>query len=192
MSNFLILYGTTDGHTAKIAAALATTLREGGATVTVRNATQPDQGPPLRNFDGVVVAASIHIGRYQRAVTRWVQTHAQELNGIPSAFLSVCLGILEQRPAAQEGVRAAAMRFLRRVGWEPLETKTIAGALPYTRYNWFKKRIMKRIAARAGNDTDTTRDYEYTNWDDLRAFAASFADKTAHRESGSALSGLLP
>ncbi|HXQ29123.1 MAG TPA: flavodoxin domain-containing protein [Gemmatimonadales bacterium] len=192
MSNLLILYGTTDGHTAKIAATLATTLREGGATVTVRNATQPDQVPPLRSFDGVVVAASIHVGSYQRAVTRWVRTHAQELNGIPSAFLSVCLGILEQRPAAQETVRATATRFLRRVGWEPRETKTIAGALPYTRYNWFKKRIMKRIAARAGNHTDTTRDYEYTNWEDLRAFAAAFADQAARRASGRALSGRLP
>jgi len=33
---------------------------------------------------------------------------------------------------------------------------------------------MKHIVAKAGGDTDTRRDYEYTDWDDLRRFAADF------------------
>ena len=33
---------------------------------------------------------------------------------------------------------------------------------------------MRRIVAKAGGDTDTTRDYEYTDWDDLWAFARAF------------------
>ena len=33
---------------------------------------------------------------------------------------------------------------------------------------------MKRIVAKAGGGTDTTRDYEYTDWNDLRAFALEF------------------
>jgi menaquinone-dependent protoporphyrinogen oxidase len=36
---------------------------------------------------------------------------------------------------------------------------------------------MKRIVAKAGGDTDTTRDYEYTDWEDLRRFAQDFARK---------------
>jgi menaquinone-dependent protoporphyrinogen oxidase len=50
----------------------------------------------------------------------------------------------------------------------------VAGALPYTRYNWLKRWVMKRIVAKAGGDTDTTRDYEYTNWEELRAFSEEF------------------
>jgi menaquinone-dependent protoporphyrinogen oxidase len=52
--------------------------------------------------------------------------------------------------------------------------KFVAGALPYTRYNWLKRWIMRRIVAKAGGDTDTTRDFEYTDWEDLRAFARTF------------------
>ena len=35
---------------------------------------------------------------------------------------------------------------------------------------------MKRIVAKAHGDTDTSRDYEYTEWNDIRQFANDFAD----------------
>lgn len=34
---------------------------------------------------------------------------------------------------------------------------------------------MKRIARKEGGDTDTSRDWEYTDWDSVEAFAAAFA-----------------
>ena len=34
--------------------------------------------------------------------------------------------------------------------------------------------VMKRIAAKAGGAIDTSRDYEYTDWADLRGFARQF------------------
>jgi menaquinone-dependent protoporphyrinogen oxidase len=47
----------------------------------------------------------------------------------------------------------------------------------YSRYNFLKRQMMKRIAAQAGRDTDTARDYGYTDWKDLdrstRGFAAT-------------------
>jgi len=33
---------------------------------------------------------------------------------------------------------------------------------------------MKRIAAKAGGDTDTSRDYEYTDWNALSRFTVQF------------------
>jgi menaquinone-dependent protoporphyrinogen oxidase len=33
---------------------------------------------------------------------------------------------------------------------------------------------MVRIVRKAGGDVDTSRDYEYTNWADVRAFAEEF------------------
>jgi menaquinone-dependent protoporphyrinogen oxidase len=35
--------------------------------------------------------------------------------------------------------------------------------------------MMRRIVAKAGGDTDTSRDYEYTDWADVRTFAEEFA-----------------
>jgi len=175
MARVLILYGTTDGHTKKVATALAGVLTWEGSRADVVDAQRvtPDIRPEA--YDGVLVAASIHVGGYQRAVKRWVTRHASAINRRPGAFVSVCLGILELRPDAQREVRAIMDRFLERSGWQPALTKTVAGALPYTKYGWLKKWIMRRIVAKAGGDTDTSRDYEYTDWDDLRAFARAFA-----------------
>jgi menaquinone-dependent protoporphyrinogen oxidase len=33
---------------------------------------------------------------------------------------------------------------------------------------------MKRIVQKAGGDVDTSRDYEYTDWEDVRRFGTQF------------------
>jgi menaquinone-dependent protoporphyrinogen oxidase len=97
------------------------------------------------------------------------------LNRRPSAFISVCLGVLQREEKVQQDVRAIMTRFLAASGWQPVFTTTVAGALLYTRYNLLMRWIMKRIAASAGGDTDTSRDYVYTDWAALRAFVEDFA-----------------
>ena len=177
MSRLLILYGTTNGHTRKIAIALGETLGAEGYPSDVIDAQRIPRELDPATYDGVVVAASIHAGGYQRTVQRWVRRHAEQLNVVPSAFVSVCLGILERRPEPQQQVREIMNRFLQVTGWQPTATKTVPGALLYTQYDWLTRWLMKRIVAKAGGDTDTTRDYEYTDWDDLRTFAQEFARK---------------
>jgi len=46
-----------------------------------------------------------------------------------------------------------------------------AGATPYTRYGWFVRFMMRNIARRRGLGTDTSRDYEYTDWQAVEQFA---------------------
>ena len=49
----------------------------------------------------------------------------------------------------------------------------------YTHYGWLKRLMMKRIVGKAGGSTDTTRDHEYTDWNDLRNFAREFTKRLA-------------
>jgi menaquinone-dependent protoporphyrinogen oxidase len=58
----------------------------------------------------------------------------------------------------------------------------VAGALPYTRYNFLVRFLMKRIARKAGGPTDTSRDYDFTDWAALDRFAAAFADTAVGSE----------
>jgi menaquinone-dependent protoporphyrinogen oxidase len=61
----------------------------------------------------------------------------------------------------------------------------VAGALPYTRYNFLIRFMMRRIVKTEGGDTDTSRDYEYTDWAAVDRFAAEFVDEvTASRPIG--------
>jgi len=87
----------------------------------------------------------------------------------------VCLGVLQHDPGVDRELKAIIDRFLAATGWQPDVVKIVAGALPYTRYNWFTRVAMKRIVRKAGGDTDTSRDYEYTDWDDVRRFAGVVA-----------------
>src|SRR5690349_6236976 len=94
MARILVVYGTTHRHTAKVAVAIAETLRQQGKTVDVHDASLTQPQPD--DYDGVVVAASVHAGKYQRPLVRWVQAHRAALNSKPTAFVSVCLGVLQR------------------------------------------------------------------------------------------------
>lgn len=185
MTRMLVVYGTTDGHTAKVAGAIADTLRAHGAAVDVQQIGRTHCFPD--SYDGVIVAAPVRGGKYLKAIRRWVRAHASVLNARPTSFVSVCLGILQHDAAVDRTLKAIMSRFLAETGWQPVVTKQVAGALPYTRYNWFIRRVMKRIAAKAGGDTDTTRDYEYTDWQDLRSFTEQFGLLAARHATASAL-----
>ncbi|MGE5802228.1 MAG: flavodoxin domain-containing protein [Gemmatimonadota bacterium] len=181
MSHILIVYGTTDGHTRKIAQVLAEDLRAKRCSVDIMDAADNVRRVSPEGYHGVIVAASVHIGDYQKTVARWVRQHAAALSAVPSAFLSVSLAMLERRAQVRSEIISIMERFLERCGWRPTITKMVAGALPYTRYGWLKRKMMKRIVAEAGGDVDTTRDYEYTDWIDLRHFAEDFAGLASER-----------
>ena len=187
MAGALIVYGTTDGHTANVARRMAQMLTAAGIRPIA--VVQPSGILPRPDaFDAVIVAASVHRGRYQKPVARWVQAHAVRLNGKTSAFVSVSLGILQQDPAVQREIHRIVERFLLGSDWRPSTTIDVAGALPYTRYNWLKRWMMRRIAAKAGGDTDTSRDYEYTDWQALNTFCVQFARRVNVAERPAAAS----
>ena len=172
MARILVLYGTTERHTEKIAAAIGRSLTALGLDVRLIEAGTQDPLPSF--YDGVIVAASLHAGKYQKTVAAWVRGHLAELNARPAAFVTVCLAAASKRPGAAVEVDAISKRFVDQLGWRPAVTKAVAGALLYTQYNFFIRWFMRRIAAKEGGDTDTSRDYEYTDWGDLRRFSQQF------------------
>ena len=171
MPRLLVVYGTTDGQTAKICYFLASELMRLGAEVDLEEAGTGTADPSA--YAGVVVAGSIHAGGYQKSLIRWVRQHAMVLGTKPSVFMSVCLGILENNPKTRAELDRILDDFARRTGWRATQVKEVAGALKYTQYGWLKKRVLRYIAGKAGGSTDTSRDHEYTDWNDLRAFAES-------------------
>lgn len=170
-----MLYGTSAGHSAKVAAAAAETLLEAGLLTETVNAAQ--RPPDADAYDAVLVVAPVHAGNYPPAVRSWVRRHARALNAQPSAFVSVCLGVLQGDPKVQRDLDDIRQRFLAKTGWTPNSVTAVAGALMYSRYNLVERIMMKRIAAQAGGSTDTSRDVEYTDWAELERFVRGFAGR---------------
>ena len=176
MSRILIVYGTTSGHTAKVATALAQTLRERGSIVDVINAASRSWPSPS-GYNAVIVAASVHGGRFQRSIARWVRSYARDLNKKPTAFVTVCLAAVNAGTEEQQNIAKVMDRFFHETGWLPTIRKAVAGALLYTKYNWLTRWMMRRIVSRHHGDVDTSRDYEYTDWNDLAEFARDFHER---------------
>lgn len=178
MSRILILYGTTDGQTARIAEFLAEAMRAEGAMVDEVNAGTMDVAPSPSDYDGVIVAASVHVGGVQRAVRAWAKAHAPELMRRPTAFLLVCLGMLEHDPAVTRDLERIIARFRADTGWTPGFERLVAGAMPFTRYPLWKRLMMRWIVRKVEPDLDIHRDYEYTDWEMLRRLAREFHQMT--------------
>lgn len=171
----LIVYGTRYGQTAKIADRVADMLGNAGCDVDIRSAPEIPPGFPLAGANGVIVAASVIVGRHQRAVERFVRDHLDELNRVPSAFLSVSGAAASRQSDGPANARLQLEHFLTRTGWRPRETRCVAGAVSYTAYGPLTRWLIRTIQAREGGPTDTSRDHEFTDWEDLRRFAEEFA-----------------
>jgi len=176
MANVLIVYVTRLGHTQRIAARMAQALRAWGHGVELIDAEQPYGGLKLDRFDRFIVGAPILAGGYPRAVARFVRKHRALLEQVPSAFFSVGLAIASRTHDGRAQTQAVVDRFLKRTGFHPAHVELIAGGLPYTKYNFLIRFVMRRIAEKEGGDTDTTRDYEYTDWDAVEQFAVDFVN----------------
>lgn len=174
MARLLIVYGTTEGQTAKIAEHIGAALKRKGHDITLRRARDADD-EAVSGYDGIVAGGSLHIGRYQRDLRGFIERHAALLRSRPSAFFSVSLAAASREPEKRKAPLRIAERFVASVGWSPDPIASFGGALKYTRYGWLKRLLMRRIAAKEGGDTDTRRDFEYTDWDDVSRFADAFA-----------------
>jgi menaquinone-dependent protoporphyrinogen oxidase len=172
MAQVLILYATTEGHTVRVAERMAQGLRAQGHEVQALRAEPGAMPPDFERYDGVIVGASVHYGRHPGHLRALLRQHGAALAARRSAFFSVSLSARHKPQAAQRYLQT----FLRQAGWQPQQTATFAGALPYSKYAPWKRLLMIAFVALAGGDTDASRDYEYTDWDAVDRFAEDFAD----------------
>jgi menaquinone-dependent protoporphyrinogen oxidase len=189
MSAVGIFYATREGHTRRIAEHLAAVLRSSGIAVDVLNVKEVPAEVPLTRYDAVVLAASVHAGSHEPEMIAFVKSRLPELDRVQHAFLSVTLseaGAERQTSSPEERARFSADvqkvidAFVAETGWHPQRVKPVAGALLYTQYNFLVRFIMKQIAKSAHADTDTSKDFDYTDWDDLARFAEKLAAELRH------------
>lgn len=184
MKTACIVYATREGQTRKIAQYLAGALREESFDqVDIRDAQSSAEDIKIGRYSAMIIAASVHGGRHEPEIVDFVKLHRYELDKLHTAFLSVSLSEAgaeranatpEQHARFTADVEQMLSNFFRQTGWIPDAVMPVAGALVYSKYNVFIRFVMKRIARKAGGDTDTSRDYEYTDWLSLKRFASQF------------------
>lgn len=169
MSSILIIYGSTYGQTERIARRIGDLLRQAGYAVNLHRGDQLPDHLTLERYAGVLVAASVLGGYHQRYIRKFVRYNAARLNRLASAFVSVC------GSAGSEPAKASAYieGLLEESGWRPTLTRSFTGAVAYTKYPWPIRWVLKRISRSKGLPTDTSRDWDYTEWREVDDFARS-------------------
>lgn len=175
----LIVYGTTEGHTRELCNYAAARLREQGHRVTTE-AAGPDAGhPDPAPYDAVLLAASLHVGRYQAPLVAYAQRHHERLNAMPSAFLAVSLSAAGENPDDWAGLDQCLATFKAETGWTPREVHQAAGAIRYSQYDFFKRLALQGIARKRGMKTVRSHDYDLTDYEALGAFVGRFVAAAA-------------
>ena len=176
MAKLVIVYGTGEGQTAKIAQYIANVARNHDQTVEVYHVHALPAGFSLQAFDAAIVGASIHDGQYPGAILDFVTAHRAYLADTPSAFFTVCLTATQNTEAAGGQAQQYVHTFEQATGWQATRAGIFAGALRYSQYGLIQRARAKRVARRHGQDTDTSRDWEYTDWQAVTRFAAGVVD----------------
>ena len=184
MRPICVLYATREGHTRKTAEHVGAVLRTYDMDVDIINLHSKSVAIDLSRYAAALLVGSLHFGKHEPEMTAFVKQHRNELNSLPTAFLSVSLSeAVAERPGATArerlhavvDVERAIKLFCTETGWYPQYVKPIAGALMYSKYNVLVRWVMKHLAKKNGGDTDTSRDYDYTDWAALEEFVETFA-----------------
>lgn len=169
----LILHGSFDGQTRRVAERIAQVIERGRHQVRILRVQEGLVGRDIAWSHAVIIGGAIRYGRHQGALEKAVRENRALLDEKPNAFFSVCMSAAgpNAKPATAFGYIDA---FITRTGWQPERIASFAGALPWSKYNPFIRLMMRMIVGMAGGDTDTSRDYEYTDWAAVERFAAEF------------------
>lgn len=169
----LILYGTSEGQTRRIAGFVAERLVRHGHAVTSIDVLHLPPALSLDNFDAAIIAARVHAGLFQRRIAAFVTANREALRAMPNAFLSVSMSAANLRPGDLDRAKGYAEGFVRQTGWAPREIVHVAGARLYTHHNALGRWILGVVDR---HRFDTTRDHVWTDWPALERFADAFGD----------------
>lgn len=173
--SLLLVYASTYGQTEAIVRRIAVVAGGQGATVTLVAADRLRGRLEIAPGSLVVIAGSVKWGRHQRSIVRFVRRHRDALTAADTVFVSVSGAA--SAPAGLAQAREYADKFVADTGWTPGATALFAGGMAFSRMNWLMRRIMIVSDRRAGRMRDPSRDYDYTDWDEVDRFARELASR---------------
>jgi menaquinone-dependent protoporphyrinogen oxidase len=173
VAKILIAYSTVDGQTRRICERLRQRLEALAHAVTLeqmRDDVVIDAAP----FDKVIIGASVRYGKHRAHVRQFIAANAHKLDGKPTALFSVNLVARKSEkntPATNPYLR----KLLAEVGWQPQCAAVFAGRLDYALYGFWDRQIIRLIMKLTGGPTARDAKVEYTDWEQVDAFAQQCA-----------------
>ncbi len=166
--SLIIVYATTDGHTAEICKRIQGIAENSGWTVTVTE-LPADGSCDIEAYDRVVIGASIRYGKHKPEVRKFIDAKQATLEGKNAAFFSV--NAVARKPAKKTAETNPYVRkFLSQIDWQPQTVGIFGGKIEYPKYGWLDRNMIRFIMWMGKGPTDPTGTFEFTDWDAVEQF----------------------
>ncbi|SJZ62816.1 menaquinone-dependent protoporphyrinogen oxidase [Pilibacter termitis] len=169
-----LYYSTVDGQTKRIAEKIESVLKENGERVTIKEIEEKTvtDDYTFSGNDKVILLASIRYGFFPKKVYRFVEKARLANVSCESYFIGVNLIARNVEKQSVEN-NVYVRKFLEKITWQPTKVKIFAGALNYTKYNFFDKKMIQLIMKITNGPTDASVDTDFTDWASVKEFAES-------------------
>ncbi|WP_318567234.1 flavodoxin domain-containing protein [Salinigranum marinum] len=175
MAHILTVFGTGEGQTEKIADSITEEFRARGHEATTVNVAEIDSELDLDEFDAVLIGASVHYGRQQKSVRKWVKMNRDVLVRTPNGFFQVSGASGAKNDEGLAEATGYLDKFIDDTNWQPDRIALFGGALRFSEYGFLKRALLKFIVRNQEFETDESGDAELTDWESVVSFAGEFA-----------------
>ena len=165
MKKILLTYSTVDGHTKTICEKILSYSKTSQVDV-----MPIDSSINIRDYDTVVIGASIRYGRYREEIFEFIKENEELLNSKDNAFFSVNVVARKENKNKPE-TNPYLIKFLNKISWQPKILDVFAGKIDYPKYKFLDKYAIKFIMWITKGPTDTSKVYEFTDWNRVKSFA---------------------
>ena len=165
MERTLITYSTVDGQTKRISERLSKLATQSRVDVLpISNQINLD------SYKTIIIGASIRYGKYRNEVFNFIENNIHTLNVKENAFFSVNVVARKSEKSSPE-TNPYLIKFLGKIKWKPKNLGVFAGKIEYPKYKFIDKYAIKFIMWLTKGPTDTSKTYEFTDWNKVEDFA---------------------
>jgi menaquinone-dependent protoporphyrinogen oxidase len=165
MKKILLTYSTVDGHTKTICEKILSYSETSQVDI-----LPIDSNINIKDYDTVVIGASIRYGKYREEIFEFIKENEELLNSKDNAFFSVNVVARKENKNKPE-TNPYLIKFLNKISWQPKILDVFAGKIDYPKYKFLDKYAIKFIMWITKGPTDTSKVYEFTDWNRVKSFA---------------------
>ena len=165
MKKILLTYSTVDGHTKTICEKILSYSKTSQVDI-----LPIDSSINIKDYDTVVIGASIRYGKYREEIFEFIKENEELLNSKDNAFFSVNVVARKENKNKPE-TNPYLIKFLNKISWQPKILDVFAGKIDYPKYKFLDKYAIKFIMWITKGPTDTSKVYEFTDWNRVKSFS---------------------
>ncbi len=168
MSGSLVIYSSTDGHTERICRRIVSFMNSEKKTTIV--SLKEANKFKLSEFNKVIIGASIRYGKHSKELYKFIEINKDILDQKETFFFSV--NVVARKPEKNSPeTNPYIKKFLKISGLKPKKIEVFAGKVDYPNYGLIDKYVIKFIMFLTKGPTDTSRSFEFTDWQKVDNFA---------------------